>query len=301
VQTDAGRYVADNVVVATGHDSATAMPGFARQVPATVTQLHTRRYRNPDRLPPGGVLVVGSGPSGQQVAGELARAGRTVFLAVGRHRPLPRRYRDRDVYWWLDRIGVLRHTVDSLPAGRAGHTPNAVLAGENRDLDLRRLVADGVIPTGRVASVDGNRITLARDLAARLEEADASADQARAAFDAYAEAHALQVPPPERRRPRPEPWAHRAPRKLYFRSDDISTVVWATGFRRSFPWLHAPVFDAAGEPVHRRGVTNAPGLYFLGLRWLHRRNSHTIDGVGADAAFLARLIAGAARPLSDVA
>jgi putative flavoprotein involved in K+ transport len=299
VQTDAGRIVADSVVVATGHHADTALPAVAAQVPATVTQLHTRRYRTPDRLPPGAVLVVGAGPSGQQVASELARAGRTVFLAVGRHRAMPRRYRGRDVYWWLDRAGVLDATAGSV-SHRARQAPNGVLAG-GRDLDLRRLVADGVIPTGRVRAVEGHRVRLADDLPQRLAEADQSALDLRAAIDAFATANGYDAP---RSRPAPNgpaPWAERAPRSLYLRGDDIGTVVWATGFRRDYSWLHAPVFDARGEPVHRRGVSSAPGLFFLGLRWLHRRNSHTIDGVGADAAYLAGRITGVSQRLTDVA
>jgi putative flavoprotein involved in K+ transport len=299
VQTDAGRIVADSVVVATGHHADTALPAVAAQVPATVTQLHTRRYRNPDRLPPGAVLVVGAGPSGQQVASELARAGRTVFLAVGRHRAMPRRYRGRDVYWWLDRAGVLDAAAGSVSAG-ARQAPNGVLAG-GRDLDLRRLVADGVIPTGRVQAVEGHRVRFADDLPQRLAEADQSALDLRAAIDAFATSSGYDAP---RSRPVPNgpaPWSERAPRSLYLRGDDIGTVVWATGFRRDYSWLHAPVFDARGEPVHRRGVSSAPGLYFLGLRWLHRRNSHTIDGVGADAAYLAGRITGVSQRLTDVA
>jgi putative flavoprotein involved in K+ transport len=296
VETDAERFVADDVVVASGHQAGTSIPDFSRRLPPTITQLHTRRYRNPGQLPPGAVLVVGAGPSGQQIAGELARAGRTVFLSVGRHRALPRRYRGRDVYWWLDRTGMLDTTVDALPDGSTAHSaPNAVLSGENRDLDLRRLVAEGVVPTGRVRAVEGHRVLLANDLPHRLAEADESAENLRSAVDAYARIHRLDVPPPEARATAPTPWAQRAPRALHLRSDDISTVVWATGFRRTFSWVNAPVFDASGEPVQRRGVTAARGLHFLGLRWMHRRGSHTIDGVGADAAYLAGRITGTAQ------
>jgi putative flavoprotein involved in K+ transport len=245
--------------------------------------------------------VVGAGPSGQQIAGELARSGRTVFLSVGRHRPLPRRYRGRDVYWWLDRSGMFDRTVDSLGAGKAPHvSPSAVLAGEDRDLDLRRLVSEGVIPTGRVRAVEGDRVVLADDLPERLAEADGSAREVRRSIDAFVTTNRIDAPQ-EAAADRPAPWAERAPRRLYFRGDDISTVVWATGFRRNYSWVHAPVFDAAGEPVQRRGVTSASGLYFLGLRWMHRRNSNFIDGVGADAAFLAGRITGVAKPLTDVA
>jgi putative flavoprotein involved in K+ transport len=175
-----------------------------------------------------------------------------------------------------------------------------VLAGEDRDLDLRRLVSEGVIPTGRVRAVEGDRVVLADDLPERLAEADGSAREVRRSIDAFVTTNRIDAPQ-EAAADRPAPWAERAPRRLYFRGDDISTVVWATGFRRNYSWVHAPVFDAAGEPVQRRGVTSARGLYFLGLRWMHRRNSNFIDGVGADAAFLAGRITGVAKPLTDVA
>ncbi|GAA4872559.1 FAD-dependent oxidoreductase [Actinomycetospora straminea] len=289
VTTDHGELTARAVVVATGDLDRPAVPALAAGVPAGITQLHTRDYRRPDALPPGGVLVVGSGPSGQQIAGELARAGRTVHLAVGRHKCLPRRYRGHDTYWWMDRMGTLVRTRASLPDPSATRTPNAVLTGGTRDLDLHRLVADGVVPHGRLVDVRAGVARFDDGLPAMVAEAEDNAVRFRAKVDGFVARTGLEVPPEPARLPRPAPWARDADGELDLAG--IGTVVWATGFRRDFSWVHAPVLDAAGEPVHERGVTAAEGLYFLGLKWLHRRSSSFLDGVGADAAYLADLLA----------
>ena len=253
------------VVVATGDLDRSAVPALADALPARIVQLHTSRYRRPEQLPPGGVLVVGAGPSGQQIADELARAGRTVHLAAGRHKSLPRRYRGQDTYWWMDRMGTLARTVDSLPDRGATRTPNAVLTGGTEDLDLHRLVAHGVVPHGRLVSVDGGRVGFDTVLAAIVADAEDNADRFRAKVDRYVARTGLGVPEEPAAPRRPAPWAEDAAPTLDLA--EIGTVVWATGFRRDFSWIDAPVLDAAGEPVHRRGVTAADGLYFLGLKW----------------------------------
>jgi putative flavoprotein involved in K+ transport len=285
VRTDAGDVYAPSVVVATGDLDRPAVPAIADSLPAGVTQLHTSGYRNPEQLPSGAVLVVGAGPSGQQIADELARAGRSVHLAVGRHKALPRRYRGRDTYWWMDRMGTLSRTVESLPDPTATRTPNAVLTGGTRDLDLHRLVADGVVPHGRLVSVRGGTAAFDDGLPAMLAEAEDNVERFRTTVDRWVAAEGIDVPEEPAYRRRPAPWADAAPTTLDL--EGIGTVIWATGFRRDFSWIHAPVLDGCGEPVHRRGVTAAPGLYFLGLKWQHRRSSSFLDGVGADAEYLA--------------
>ncbi|MDD7942337.1 NAD(P)-binding domain-containing protein [Actinomycetospora lutea] len=293
VTTDHGELVAPAVVVATGDLDRPAVPALAADLPPGVVQLHTRDYRQPGALPPGGVLVVGAGPSGQQIAGELARAGRTVHLAVGRHKCLPRRYRGHDTYWWMDRMGTLSRTRDSLPDPSATRTPNAVLTGGTRDLDLHRLVAEGVVPHGRLVGVRAGVAAFDDTLPAVVAEAEDNAVRFRAKVDGFVARTGLAAPPEPARLPRPAPWAHDADATLDLAG--IGTVIWATGFRRDFSWVHAPVLDAAGEPVHDRGVTAAEGLSFLGLKWLHRRSSSFLDGVGADAEYLADQLAEASR------
>jgi putative flavoprotein involved in K+ transport len=288
VQTDQGDYRAHNVVVATGHMDLPKIPAAASEVPPSVMQLHSSLYRNPDQLPQGGVLVVGAGPSGQQIARELAAAGRRVVIAAGRHRTLPRRYRGHDVYWWMERLGMLQRTVDSLPdPGEAARTRSSVLTAGADDLDLRVLAAEGVVPTGRFVGIHGSVVEFAGDLACTITEADDNRERLKDLVDDYVERTAMDAPTEARTPPAIPTWAECAPRFLDLNHVGIGTVVWATGYGRSYGWVEADVFDAEGEPIHRRGVTDAPGLYFLGLRWLYRRNSGFIDGVGADAAFLA--------------
>ena len=291
VESTAGPFLARNVVIATGHYDQPRTPAAARALPSWVAQLHARDYRSPVSVPDGSVLVVGAGPTGQQLADELARAGRRVFLAVGRHRPLPRQYRGADAYWWLDRMGSLGRTVDSLddPAVTV-NAPSVVLAGGTQDLDLHRLVRNGVAPLGRLVGGAGARLRFAADLPAMVTAADVNVARFRAQVDAYVEDVGLHVPPPDPVLPPDSTWARSAPRELDLTESGVRSVVWATGYRRDYSWVEAPVFDPAGEPVQRRGVTAAGGLMFLGLRWMYRRNSNFIDGVSADAEYLAQRI-----------
>ena len=287
LDTTRGALTADNVVIATGDLTHPRVPGLGAALPRTVLQVHSSGYRNTASLPDGRVLIVGAGPSGQQIAAELAAAGRPVHLAVGRHRCLPRRYRGHDTYWWMDRLGMLDRTVESLPGG-ARRSPNAVLAGGTRDLDVRRLVAEGVVAHGRLLGLRDHTLSFADDLPATLTVAEDNARRFRAAVDAHVASSGMVAP--VEHVADPGPWtaagrAHLGPRELDVRN--LAAVVWATGFRRDHRYRHAPVFDVDGEPVHRRGVTAAPGLYFLGLRWQYRRSSSFVDGVGADAEFLA--------------
>jgi putative flavoprotein involved in K+ transport len=300
VRTDRGDLPARQVVVATGDLDRPFVPALGDALPADIMQLHSSTYRNPQRLPSGAVLVVGAGPSGQQIADELARAGRTVHVAVGRHKALPRRYRGRDAYWWMEELGMLRRTVDSLPDRTGGRrTPNAVLAGGLEDLDLHRLRRHGAVLHGRLVDVHGTRLRFAGDLAETAEAAEANARRFRARVDEHVRRSGLTVPDgtvPVRAR-----WTASGAGELDIDDAGISTVVWATGYRRDLSWVHAPVFDPAGGLLHRRGVTTAAGLYFLGLRWMHTRSSSFLSGVGADAEHLAGHIAVREQPAYFVA
>ncbi|MCE0768764.1 NAD(P)-binding domain-containing protein [Pseudonocardia kujensis] len=282
--TSAGRFLARNVVVATGDLARPRVPAVAADLPARIHQLHTADYRNPEQLPPGAVLVVGAGPSGQQIALELVRTGRTVHLAVGRHKALPRRYRGHDAYCWMDRLGMLDRTVDTLPAP-PGRTPNAVLTGGTRDLDVPRLAAEGVVAHGRLLGCTDGRLRFGDDLSATLAEAAGNATRFRSAVDAFVARTRMDVPP-EAAPPPASVHAGAAPAL-----DGIAAVVWATGFGRDHGWIEAPVTGVDGDIVHTRGVTAAAGLHVLGLRWQYRRSSSFLDGVGADARYLADVIA----------
>ena len=288
VCTDTEVLRARNVVVATGHLDRPVVPAMRRDLPAGVVQIHSSTYRSPEQLPEGGVLVVGAGPSGQQIADELARAGRRVHLAVGRHHVLPRSYRGRDAFWWFDRTGELHRTLDELT--RPPRAANPVLTG-GRALDLRVCASHGVVPHGRLLAVDGARVRFGDDLAMSVHGAELHARRFRERIDAFVAHTGLDAPPEPATEPGPPAWTHDPPTELSLRAAGIRSVVWATGYRRDHSWLHAPVFDAAGAVVQRRGVTGAPGLYFLGLWFMWRRGSSSIDGVGADATYLADHIA----------
>lgn len=295
IDTDAGELRARNVVIATGPFQVPRVPPAAAALGDRVHQLHTSRYRRPGALPSGAVLVVGTGASGQQIADELVAAGRKVYLSVGRHRRVPRSYRGRDYFWWLERTGYYDKTTDDVPpAARAGGASPALTGsrGGAHDLDLRRLAAEGATLLGRVAGVDGSRITFAPDLSTSL----ADGDRALHDFVARAEAHIDVVGEPvgpitDIPRHADPPEVHDPVLELDVVAADISTVIWATGFGVAFDWVRVPVFDDAGVPVHRRGVTNQRGLYFLGLHWLHRLRSAFIRGAEEDAEHLGSLIA----------
>jgi putative flavoprotein involved in K+ transport len=292
VVADRAELLATNVVVATGPHDLPVVPPLAAELPHAIDQLHARDYRNPDQLRDGGVLVVGAGPTGQQLASELARAGRTVHLAVGRHQRLPRTYRGRDAFWWLEQLGTSEQTIDEVAVrGRRPRPVHPVLTA-NRELGLDVLVGEGVVTLGRLRSIDGWRLTFDDDLGLRYLEAEAAASRFAEQVDRVVAATAMDVPAAPPRTPLQVPgWAAQPSSHLDLRAAGVRTVLWATGYRRDFRWLQAPVLDDAGEPVHRRGITAAPGLTFLGLTWLYRRKSASIDGVGDDARYLAAHLA----------
>ena len=293
VTTDQGTWSADHVVVATGHCDRPQVPAVAARLSQSVHQTTPSGYRNPGSLPDGGVLVVGAAASGAQLADELARSGREVVLAVGRHTRLPRRYRGMDICWWLERIGVLDKTIDEMPdPERARREPSLQLVGrpDKADLDLAALQDNGVRLSGRVTGVDGQTVHFGADLAATTARADLGRRRLLAEIDDYIDTNGLTTEVLDREPVRPV-GAGGEQGRLDLESEGISTVVWATGFRRRYPWLRIPVFDEAGEIRHRRGVTPVPGLYVLGLRFQHRRNSSFIDGVRHDAEFIANHLA----------
>lgn len=289
VTTCRGSFLARAVVLATGDCDVPFVPSMSADLPGDVHQIVPTRYRNPDRLPPGGVLVVGASASGVQIADELHRAGREVTLAVGRHTRLPRRYRGRDIMWWLENLGILRQRtfeVADLAASRA--TPSMQLQGrrDHADVDLAALQRSGVRLVGRAIGCDGARVRFADDLARTTRRADAKLRRLTERIErVIARSPELAL---DDQAPRFPPARVEAPMPaIDLRAQHVSTIVWATGFRRRYPWLHVPVVSPAGELVHDRGVTRVPGLYALGLRFMRRRNSSFIDGVRHDAYELA--------------
>jgi putative flavoprotein involved in K+ transport len=287
VTADRGTWRAESVIVATGHCDRPHVPALAAGLPADVVQLVPTRYRNPALLPAGGVLVVGASATGIQLADEIHRSGRPVTLAVGRHVRLPRRYRGRDVMAWLDATGFLdqgAETVADLEAARRQPSLQLVGRPDHRTLDLGVLLDAGVRLVGRVRGVEGSRVLLAEDLAETFAGAERRQARLLGRIDAHiARTGQTAAPPAEPLRPIAPP---AAPAAIDLRAEAIRTVIWATGYRRSYPWLRVPVLDERGEIRHVGGITPASGLYVLGLQFLRRRKSSFLDGVGEDAAVL---------------
>jgi putative flavoprotein involved in K+ transport len=290
VATDRGHWHAANVVIATGDCNLPHLPAAAASAPASLNSLHAVDYRRPDQLPSGGVLVVGAGPSGQQLAAELRRAGHDVTLAVGRHTRMPRRYRGRDVFEWLHAIGQLATHADDVPdLEGARRAPGFPVSGSGESLGLDRLAELGVVVTGRLEGFTGRHARFGSRLEHELREADRRRRRVLAQIDAHIALTGAAAEPAGR----PAPVAlDRAPTRIDVAA--FRTVLWATGYTRAYPWLEVPVLDRDGQLVHREGVTAARGLYALGLRFQRRRWSHLIGGVGDDAAFIARRIVSAA-------
>jgi putative flavoprotein involved in K+ transport len=292
VMTDRGVWHCDNVVVATGHCGRPIIPDMAERLPTGLTQLTPSTYRNPSQLPEGGVLVVGASASGIQLAHEIHGSGRPVTLAVGRHVRLPRSYRGRDIMVWLDAMGTLDQTIEDVFSVEASRNqPSLQLVGrtDHRSLDLGVLQEAGVRLVGRAADADSGTMYFSDDLAMWTAEAGAKLERILGDIDTHIAANSLDESLPPARPIRPVVPA-RAPTSLDLAAAGITTVVWAIGFSRSYPWLKVPVLDDRGEIRHDGGVTPAPGLFALGLNFMRRRKSTYIDGVGADAEELAQLI-----------
>jgi putative flavoprotein involved in K+ transport len=307
VDTPAGTWTARSVVVATGWSDIPVVPAAAQLLDPGVVQETAAGFRSPDDLPDGVVLVVGASASGVQLADEIVASGRPVVLSVGSHSRLPRRYRGLDIMWWLDSMGMFERRVRvHVALGPAEQSVQLVGRPDGRDVDLPSLQRRGVTLVGRLTGAEGGRLRFADDLPATTTTADDRLADLLARIDAYARAVGLEdeiLPRP------PEPPSIRpaaAPSELDVGYAGIRSVVWATGYRRSYPWLHVPVLDGAGEIRHVHGTTAAPGLHVVGMRRQTRRNSTFIDGVRHDAAavvgrVLAELETTAGTPLRSAA
>jgi putative flavoprotein involved in K+ transport len=298
-----GVWRASNVVIATGYCDQPLVPALAAHLPPDVRQLVPTRYRRPDDLPPAGVLIVGASASGIQLADEIHASGRPVTLAVGRHTRLPRRYRGRDILWWMDAMGLFDQGIGDvfdIEVSRNQQSLQLVGRPDHASLDLAILQTRGVRLAGKVTAIDGRRVWFDADgLLANAVAADVKLARLIARIDEFVRcAGGLgDVGPPEPFVPS-WPSIHAGPDGLDLRAEGIGAVIWATGFRREYPWLAVPVLDERGELQHTGGVTAAPGLYVLGLQFQRRRKSSFIDGVGADATELAEHLAARAPRVS---
>jgi putative flavoprotein involved in K+ transport len=288
VETTAGTFRGKNVVVATGLYQKPRIPRFNGALSPDITQLHSDSYRNPDSLPAGAVLVVGSAQSGAQIAEELYQSGRKVYLSVSRSGRVPRRYRGKDINWWSTTLGLYERTVDQLssPREKFGGKPHISGTQGGHTLNLHQFASDGVILLGRVTELDGATVRLARELHKNLAAADQWEANLVARIDSYIEKHGLTIPQdilPQFTAGFEQPERD----ELDLRQANIRSVIWATGYSFDFSMVRLPVFDADGYPIQQRGITSYPGLYFMGLPWLHNAKSGLLFGVSEDAAHVA--------------
>ncbi len=290
VKTSAGDIKARRIVAATGAFQHPVIPPIVPET-AGVEQLHSFYYKNPDQLAEGAVMVIGAGSSGAQIADELNRAGRKVFLSVGPHDRPPRRYRGRDFVWWL---GVLGLWDMAAPTPGTEHVTISVSgAYGGRTMDFRRLGNEGVTLTGLTSGYADGVLGFADDLQANVAAGDANYNEMLDLADAYVERTGIDLPEdPEARASHPTPDSLSNPLKqIDLAKEGITTIIWATGFRQDFGWLKVDAFDTKGAPIHQRGVSVEPDIYFLGLPWQSRRGSSFLWGVWHDAKFVADQIA----------
>lgn len=293
VDTTGGPLEAPVVVVATGTMQTPRRPGFADFLSPRVLQLDAETYRNPEDLPSGTVLVVGSGQTGGQIADDLRLAGRRVLLSVGGAGRVPRRYRGRDCIAWLEELGFFDRTPDMLesPAQRFRAEVQASGRDGGRAIGAHRFLRDGVELLGKLTAVDGEKMRFADDLRRNIESADEFSRTFRRNVDALVESNGIDAPPPTAGELEGEPpdgnWSVPHVPAIDLREENVTTVIWATGFSFDFSWIGLPVFDDMGYPVTDRGATTVPGLYFMGLNWMVTRKSGLLYGVGDDARHVA--------------
>lgn len=301
LRTNEGAIEASNVVIAIGQRQRAVIPPFSSDVPNDIHQLHSSNYRNAGSLPPGTVLVVGSGASGFQIAEDLHRNGRQVYVCVGRHRRLARRYRGHDYAWWAVALGLYEHRRADLASATynvARIPPGPLLTGVNGgyEADFRDLASKGIVLLGRLKAVKGPTLVLAPDLEDNLAKGDEWLANYKKSVDDYIAKNKLDVPGQSAPAEAPrsvQASASAAILELDLRAAGITSIIWATGFGNDLDWIKLPLLDERGEPLQDRGVTQFAGIYFLGLRWLYKRKSGFLSygGPAEDAAYLAEQIA----------
>ena len=293
VETNQGTYLTRHVVIATGLFQSSKIPQSGANLNGEVLQLTSGKYRHPSALPPGAVLVVGSAQSGCQIAEELYQSGRKVYLCVGSAGRVPRRYRGRDIFEWMDQSGFWSRTADKLPSMQARFTGNPQVSGTRggHNLNLHQFYRDGVVLLGRLQDIQAGELVLAADLHENLRKVDQVEVNILKMVDEFISTNGLDVPPEQ------IPIftdAYQSPQitRLDLKAAGISTVIWALGYNFDFSLVRLPVFDSFGFPLSTRGETTYPGLYFAGLPWLPGQKSGLLLGVAENAAHVAQMITG---------
>lgn len=292
VTTDSGAWRADNVVIATGLFQSPKFPAFAAQIAPRVAQVHSSAYRSPAALPEGAVLVVGASQSGMQIAEDLHTAGRRVYLSTGQAPRAPRRYRGRDVFGWLKPAGFFDRTPDMLPSPRLRFAGNPQVSNrrDGPPVNLHYFSREGMQLLGRLTGGSGERLSFADDLPANLTRADQGEADLVKMMDGYIAAHGIEAPA-ERLPEYTDGYTVKPLRQLDLAAQGVSAILWANGFGFDFSMVKVPVTDEFGYPIAPRGVTQFPGLYFIGMPWLSKFQSGLLIGVNEDAEYLAEKIA----------
>jgi putative flavoprotein involved in K+ transport len=272
---------ARRVVVASGAFQRAHRPAGGEKLPKRVHQILADDYRNPSQLPPGAVLIVGSGQTGCQLAEEIQDAGRTVFLACGRAPWVPRQLEGKDWIWWTRASGWMERSRDTLPSpmARLMANPQSTGHGGGHDMHYRTLHERGAELLGRYAGADGSTIYFAGDLAASVDFGDARLMDMLKSFAAYCSATGRTALDFEL----PEPFRLKTRTELDIAGEDIGTVIWTSGYRPEYGWINLPVFDEMGFPVQHDGCSSVNGLYFVGVPWMRKLKSAVLYGVGEDA------------------
>ncbi|MEO0837028.1 MAG: MSMEG_0569 family flavin-dependent oxidoreductase, partial [Cyanobacteria bacterium J06642_3] len=292
VTSSLGSFTADQVVVATGSYHQAKIPRIAERFARELVQIHSSDYKNPESLPEGEVLVVGTGQSGCQIAEDLHLAGRKVHLCVGGAPRSPREYRGKDVVDWLDRLGYYNLTVDNHPDKENVRTKtNHYVTGRGggREIDLRTFALEGMQLYGSLQDVNGDNLEFKPNLKHNLDRADDVAESIKRTIDEYIERQNIDAPTEPTYQPVWQPETEVL--ELDYKLNNITSVIWCVGYQTNFSWVEVPVFDGKGYPRHERGVTSAKGLYFLGLPWLYTWGSGRFSGIAKDAEYLSDYIA----------
>ena len=288
VRTSERNYMAENVVIATGLYQSPKIPSYSAEIPEAILQMHSMHYRNPATLPQGAVLVVGTGQSGAQIAQELYQSGRKVYLSIGSAGRVLRRYRGKDINDWFTWMGMFDTRVEDLKSPKEKFHAHPQISGKDggQSLNLHKFARDGVILLGHVREARDGRLILAPDLKETLAKVDQFEIDALKKIDDYIARVSLNVPAESVPKLR-DGYAQEVLTDLDLQSSGIATIIWAIGYDFDFSLVKVPVVDADGYPIQKRGVTAYPGLYFVGLPWLHSRSSGILFGVGDDGAYIA--------------
>lgn len=283
VKTNGKTFQAKNVVMATGSFQKPKIPAFSANIPAGITQLHSGQYRNPSQLPEGAVLVVGSAQSGMQITEELYQNGRIVYLCTGSAPRVPRRYRGRDIFSWLLDTGFFDQTPDKLPSPKARLGGNPQVSGKNggHSLNLHQFACDGVKLFGHIAGTQNGKVMFSPDLKENLAKVDKAEKDIIGMIDKYIETNGINAPQ-ETLPDLQDGYSAEVITELDLKSANINTIIWAMGYACDYSLVKLPLTDEDGFPLQQRGITQYPGLYFIGMNWLNKRKSAILLGVNED-------------------